>query len=174
MSELLVLLQISLRNLFGSFLNMIIGSVILVGTLLLVVGWSVLSSIDSAMSKSITGSIAGNIQVYSDQSKDDLTLYDQWTIPDISPIIDFSRIKPLLLSVENVKTIVPMGMSGANVMHGNTVDLTLEKLRAAINDQVGGNGATEQQKKIDSLKEHVRRIINAYDSGRALPLLSHS
>ena len=74
MSELIVLWQISLRNLFSSFLNVIIGAIILVGTLLLVVGWSVLGSIDSAMSKSIIGSIAGHIQVYSDKSKEELNI----------------------------------------------------------------------------------------------------
>jgi ABC-type lipoprotein release transport system permease subunit len=151
--------KIALRNLFSSFLNVIIGAIILVGTLLLVVGWSILSSIDSAMSKSIIGSIAGHIQVYSNESKEELTLYDHWTLPDITPIADFSRIKSALTKVPNVKTVVPMGINGANVMHGNTVDLTLEKLRNAVKEKIKGNATSALQEKIDSLKLHVRQII---------------
>ena len=160
MSELFVLCQIAFRNLFASFLNIIIGGIILVGTMLFVVGGSLIGSIDNSMSKSITGSIAGDIQVYSDRSKDDIALYDNWTTHDITPIADFSLIKTPLLSIENIKTVIPMGVSGASVTYGNTVDLTLERLRKSINEKVGGNHSSELSEKIESLKSHVRQIIS--------------
>jgi ABC-type lipoprotein release transport system permease subunit len=158
MSELLLLARIAARNLFGSFLNIIIGGIILVGTLLFVVGGSLLSSIDAAMSKSITGSIAGHAQVYSDRSKDELSLFGDWVIPDIAAIPDFSAIKPVILSVDNVKAVVPMGINGANVIYGNTVDLILGKLRKAENARLAGDASAETRARIESLKSHVREM----------------
>src|SRR6266849_1368731 len=60
----LVLVRLALRNLFATKLNIIIGVIILVGTMLVVVGGALLDSMDASMSKSIIGSAAGHIQVY--------------------------------------------------------------------------------------------------------------
>ncbi len=159
MSELFLLIQIAIRNLFASFLNFVIGGIILMGTLLFVVGGSLLSSVDSAMSKSITGSIAGHVQVYSDKSKEELSLFSNWTMPDIAAVPDFSKIKPALLSVDNVKTVVPMGVEGANMTYGNTLDQTLDKLRKAVNARLAGDRSPALNERIVSLKDHVRRIV---------------
>jgi ABC-type lipoprotein release transport system permease subunit len=160
MNELSILLQIAFRNLFASFLNVVIGVVILVGTFLFVVGGSLLGSVDSAMSRSITGSVAGHIQVYSDKSKDELALYDNWSSPDLAVIPDFSKLKSSVMSVDNVKTIIPMGTSGASITYGNTVDVTLDKLRKAVSAQLKGDRSAETHARIESLKSHVRRIIS--------------
>src|SRR5581483_11114839 len=82
------------------------------------------------------------------------------TTPDIAPIPDFSKIKPALLSIENIKAVVPMGVEGASVTYGNTVDLTLEKLRKAINARIKGDRSPQMKERIESLKSHVRQIIN--------------
>ncbi len=55
MSWVLLLLQTSFRNIFSSFLNVVIGLIILVGTLFFVVGGSLVNSMDKAMSRSIIG-----------------------------------------------------------------------------------------------------------------------
>ncbi len=60
-----LLLQVSLRNLFRSRINLLIGAIIFFGTLLLVVGGALLDSLVGSMSRSIIGSVAGHIQVYS-------------------------------------------------------------------------------------------------------------
>lgn len=151
MSELRLLFQIALRNLFASFLNVVIGGIILVGTTLFVVGGSLLGSVDSAMSKSITASLAGNLQIYSDKSKDELALFGSWQTPDISPMTDFAAVKAPLMAVENIKAIVPMGVSGASVTYGNTVDQILERFRKAV-------GAKDRTR-IESLKSHVRQML---------------
>ena len=66
-----MLAQIAMRNLFASRLKtLIIGGIILFGAILVVVGSSLLDSIEQSMSRSIIGSIAGNIQIYSAKSKD--------------------------------------------------------------------------------------------------------
>ena len=159
MSELALLSQIAIRNLFASFLNIVIGGIILVGTMLFVVGGSLLNSVDSSMSRSITGSVAGHVQVYSDKSKEELALFNSWTTPDIAVIPDFSKIKPVLMSVDNVKTVIPMGINGASITYGNTVDLTLEKLRNAEDALKKGDRSPESHDRIESLKSHVRQII---------------
>jgi ABC-type lipoprotein release transport system permease subunit len=159
MKDIALLAQIALRNLFASFLNIIIGGIILVGTLLFVVGGSVLDSMDVAMSRSIVGSIAGNLQVYSDKSKEELALIGNFMFPDIAAMPDFSRVKRALLEVDNVKAVVPMGVNAATVIYGNTVDTVLEKLRNAVRAQQESKGRLDT-KEIESLKSHVRQIVN--------------
>jgi len=78
MDHLRILIRIALRNLFATKLNLIIGGIILVGTLLVVVGGALLDSMDQSMSRSIIGSVAGNIQVYSAKSKDELPCMARW------------------------------------------------------------------------------------------------
>jgi ABC-type lipoprotein release transport system permease subunit len=158
-SEALLLARLAIRNLFGSFLNLVIGGIILVGTFLFVVGGSLLGSIDAAMSKSIIGSIAGHAQIYSSKSKDELSLFGDWAVPDIAAIPDFSKVKPVILSVENVKTVIPMGTDGASVTYGNTVDLTLEKLRKAVNARLKGDRSAATNARVESMKSHVRQMI---------------
>ena len=71
-----VLLQIAFRNLFASRAKtFIVGGIILFGALLVVVGSSLVDTVDRGMRGSIQGSLAGQLQVYSARSKDDLALY---------------------------------------------------------------------------------------------------
>jgi ABC-type lipoprotein release transport system permease subunit len=152
MSEILMLLRLAARNLFANFLNLVIGGIVLVGTLLFVVGGSILNSVDSSMSKSIIGSVAGDLQVYSGKSKDELSVIGNWSKPDLEPIDDFSVIKRALEKVDNVKAVIPMGTDTASVSYGNTLDQTLEKLRKAIGNR--------PKAEIESLKNHVSQIIS--------------
>ncbi|MEO5970420.1 MAG: FtsX-like permease family protein [Bdellovibrionia bacterium] len=155
-----MIFQIAIRNLLSSFLNFVIGSIIFVGTLLVVVGGSLLNSMDSAMSRSIIGSVAGHIQVYSEKSKDDLALYGSFSFPDIAAIKDFSAIKAPLLSIQNIKAVIPMGVNGASVPYGNTMDMTLEKLRKSINKKIAGDSSESLLKQIESHKDHIRQMIS--------------
>lgn len=129
------------------------------GTLLFVVGGSLLSSVDSSMSRSITGSVAGHIQVYSDLSKDEIGLFDNWKTPDLTVLPSFTQIKEKLLGIENIKAVVPMGMNSASITYGNTVDVALSKLRAAINTSLRGDHSSATREKIESLKSHVRQMV---------------
>ena len=93
MGKLLVLVQIAFRNLFASKINLVIGSVILVGTVLVVVGSSLLDSVDTSMAKSIRSSVAGDLQIYSSKSKDELALFGQMGgEADIAPLDDYAKI----------------------------------------------------------------------------------
>src|SRR5579859_2088454 len=129
MSHLLLLLRISFRNIFSHFLNVVIGLILLVGTFFFVVGGSLVNSMDKSMSRSIIGSIAGHVQVYQTSSKDSPSVFEQWQIPDLDPMPDFSKIKGPIASHPNVAAVVPEGINTAIVVYGNTIDQILEKLR---------------------------------------------
>jgi ABC-type lipoprotein release transport system permease subunit len=159
MSQLMLLVQVALRNLFTSWINIIIGGIIFFGTLLVVVGGALLDSMDEAMSRSIIGSVAGHLQVYSEKSKDELALFGKMGgEPDLSALDDFSRIKQVVEKHPNVRTVVPMGTSGALIMSGNTVDLTLARLRDLYRQAAQGE-TPELRAQLDSLKAHVRQML---------------
>lgn len=167
-----IILTIAVRNLFANFLNWVIGAIVLVGTLLFVVGSSLINSMDASMSKSITGSYAGHLQVYNGASKDKLSLFGNWTPPDLEPVVDFSKVRGPLEAIPNVKSVIPMGVSSVSVTYGNTLDQELEKLRGLIRSKtirsksMTGNLASkadpkeESEKQIQSLISHIRKIIS--------------
>ncbi len=158
--HLRLVLQVAFRNLFTSKINLLIGGIIFFGTLLVVVGGALLDSMDSAMSRSIIGSVAGHIQVYSDESRDELGLFGQMGgEPDLAALDDFSRIKPVLEKHPNVKTVVPMGTNGALITSGNTVDLTLARLRDLYRKRADEGETPALRENIDSLKAHVRQMV---------------
>jgi ABC-type lipoprotein release transport system permease subunit len=161
----LVLFRLALRNLFATKLNIIIGVIILVGTMLVVVGGALLDSMDASMSKSIIGSAAGHIQVYSAKSKEELALYGQMGgEPDLNAIPDFSKVKTALETLPNVKTMVPMGISGALVTSGNTIDVALERMRALIRQKQRDGSSAELEGRIRSQKDYLRQILRVLQS----------
>ncbi len=167
MDSLKLLVQVALRNLFTSKINLLIGGIIFVGTMVVVVGGALLDSMDEAMSRSIIGSIAGHLQVYSDRSKDELGLFGQMGgEPDVAAVDDFSAIKAQLEKHPNVKTVVPLGTNGALVMSGNTVDLTLARLRDLYKKRAEGETPALREQ-LESVKSHVRRMVDLLEQDKA-------
>ncbi len=167
-TQAVMLVQISLRNLLASKINLLIGGLLLLGTFFFVLFGALLDTLSDSMSKSVVGSVAGHIQIYSSKSKDELSLYGSMGgDPDLGAITEFPKIKQALETLPNVKTVVPMGTSGALITAGNTVDLTLEKLRELYKQRDGKstNPATvkltgaELAAQIESQKSHVRQIV---------------
>lgn len=174
LSELGLLFHIARRNLFTTFINFIIGLIILVGTCGQVAGNALLDTLTQSMSKSVISSAAGHLQVYNSASKDDLAIYGQMggEDPSIEPITDFPELKKQIAAVPNVKSIVPQGIGGALVTSGNTVDITLAKLRELYRAR-DGKGLNANAKKltpedyaeqIASVKEHIRQIVRVLQS----------
>lgn len=160
LDTLKVIVVIAFRNLFASWLKtLIVGGIILFGSTLVVVGTAMVDSVNASMSKSIIGSVAGHIQVYNAKSKDELAVMGgfQMDSADLEQIDDFSKLRETLLSVPNVKAVVPMGLSGAMVPAGNTVDVMLEKLRDLIRRQEAGE---DVKTSIASQKDHVKQIVD--------------
>jgi ABC-type lipoprotein release transport system permease subunit len=154
-----VIVLIAFRNLFASRLKtLIVGGIIFFGSMLVVVGTALVDSVDASMSRSIIGSVAGHIQVYNAKSVDELAVMGNFQMEgaDLAQIDDFQAMRKAILSVPNVKAVVPMGLSGAMVPAGNTVDVVLEKLRDIVRRQQAGE---DVRLALDSQKDHVRQIV---------------
>jgi ABC-type lipoprotein release transport system permease subunit len=154
-----VIILIALRNLFASRLKtLIVGGIILFGSMLVVVGTALVDSVDMSMSRSVIGSVAGHIQVYSAKSKDELSVMGSMNMesPDIDPIPDFQALRTTLTAIPNVKAVVPMGLSAAMMAAGNTVDVVLEQLRDLAKRKLAGE---DVQADYQSKKDHVRQIV---------------
>ena len=173
LDTLRVTAQIAIRNLGASRLKtIIVGGIIFFGALLVVVGNSLVDSVDSSMSRSVIGSVAGHIQVYNAGSKDNLEVMGAMRMgdADLTQLDDFAKVRETLLRVPNVKSVVPMGISGALVTSGNTIDLALEKLRGLVRRRLelpAGAPAADKQKldvQVNAEKDHVRQIISVLQS----------
>jgi ABC-type lipoprotein release transport system permease subunit len=162
LSTVLVLFQIAFRNLFASRLKtLIVGGIVFTGALIVTVGGSMLDSVVSGMSRSIIGTLSGDIQIYSAKSKEELALFGTMggTDSNLEQLEDFEKIRKVVEAVPNVVRVVPMGISGALVTSGNTIDRVLEKLRAGVRQLVAGDKSPEVASQIQAQKEHVRQII---------------
>lgn len=164
-SKLAVLVRIAFANLFGSFLNFFVGAVLFFGAALLVVGGALFGTLDRSLSKSIVGSVTGHLEVYAARSKEKLEVYGKFDGSDsnLAPIENFGELKQKLLSVPNVKSVVPQGTSGAMLGSGNTIDLTLDKLRSLYRAQREGKQPlpeAEFKAKAENLKGHVRNMVS--------------
>jgi ABC-type lipoprotein release transport system permease subunit len=163
LSTLGVIAQIALRNLFASrWKTLIVGGIIGFGALLVVLGTSLLDSVDHSMSRSIIGSVAGNIQVYSKNSKQDLDVMGGFSFDSnqIEPLPDFASVEKVLLELPNVAAVVPMGIDGALVLSGNTVDQALARLRASVGAKKNGESSPELEAAYTAQKDHVRQILS--------------
>lgn len=157
-----VVAQIAFRNLFASrWKTLIVGGIIGFGAFLVVLGTCLLDSVDRSMSRSIVGSVAGNLQVYSSSSTDDLDLMGGFADASaIEPLPDFARVKATIESVPNVKSVVPMGVNNSLVVSGNTVDQALAGLRKLVNERREQGSSPERDAAIAAARDHVRQIIS--------------
>ncbi|HET7754591.1 MAG TPA: FtsX-like permease family protein [Anaeromyxobacteraceae bacterium] len=156
-----IMLRIAVRNLFaGRAKTLIIGGIILIGAALVVVGSSLVDSVDRGMRASIQGSLGGHLQVYDERSKDPLALYGGMMGESVlEPIEDFAKVKSVLEQVPNVKQVVPMGIDQAMVATGNQLDVALEKLRQDVRERLGGDHSPELGRRYEAHKAHLRRMI---------------
>jgi ABC-type lipoprotein release transport system permease subunit len=155
-----LVVKIGLRNLLASRAKtFIIGGIVLLGAALVVVGSSLLDSVDRGMRASIQGSLGGHLQVYDARSKDELALYGgMMGESQLEPIEDFSRVKAALSKVPNVRQVVPMGIDQAMVSIGNQFDVALERLRADVRARLAGGGE-DVDRRLAARKAHVRRMV---------------
>ncbi len=162
LDTLRVLMRIAVRNLVASRVRtVILGLIVLVGSLIVVVGASVMDSIDRGMRTSIQGSLGGQLQVYAASSKDPLALYGgMMGMSRLDPMEDFSKVKEVLLKVPEVKTVVPLGIDQALVATGNAFDGALERLRGDARLVVAGTTDPAVQASYQKRKGHVRRMVD--------------
>jgi ABC-type lipoprotein release transport system permease subunit len=159
--EVRVLFRIAFRNLRASRAKtMIIGAIVLLGTVVAVAGSALVESVDRGMRSSIQGSLGGHLQVYEARSKDELELYGGMRgESQLEPMEDFARVKETLGKVPNVKRVVPMGIDQALVATGNRFDVVLEKIRADARRLEEGDRDPELQARYQARKAHLRRMV---------------
>ena len=130
-----VLFRLSLRNIFAHRTSsFIVGLIIFVGTFLVVVGTALLDSVNASMARSITSSIAGHLQLYDRDARDELALFGSMFMggDDFGKIDDFAELRRVVEAHPNVRAVVPMGTNLVTVFTGNEIDVALEELRAAV------------------------------------------
>lgn len=156
-----MLLRIAFRNLLASRVRtVIIGAIVLGGSLLVVLGASLMGSIDRGMQTSVQGSLGGHLQVYNGASEDPLELYGGLRGESVlKPIEDFSRVKAVLEKVPNVKQVVPMGIDQAMVATGNPLDVALERLRGDVRRLEDGERDPALDRAYRAHLAHVRRMV---------------
>lgn len=154
MGTLRILLLIAFRNLFThKITSTIVGSVIFFGTFLVVSGSALLDSINQGMARSVTSSLAGHLQLYSADARDELALFGSAMMGanDHGEIDDFARTRAVVEAVPNVKAVVPMGLHTVTVATGNEIDQVLE----ALHEAVGGGNTTH----VKRLGAQIRDIV---------------
>ena len=162
LDALRILLRIAFRNLVASRVRtVIIGLIVLVGSLIVVVGASILDSIDRGMRTSIQGSLGGQLQVFNAASDDQLELYGGLRGESrLKPIEDFSRVKAVLGGLPEVKQVVPMGIDQALVATGNAFDVALERLRADVRAlPAKGSPDPALERRLAAHVAYVRRLV---------------
>lgn len=134
MTPLAVLAAIAWRNVLAHRVkSAIVGSLLFFGTVIVVMGTSLVSSIESAMAKSVTSSLAGDVQVYDKTAKDQLSLFSfGGGGEDIGEIPDFPKLRDALLALPEVRAVVPMGSVNTLLFGATELDQTLDKLRENV------------------------------------------
>ncbi len=162
------------RNLLTHKLSTaVVGIILFVGTWLLVVGGALLDAIDHSMAQSVVSSLAGHLQIYSSDARDKLALFGSGFIgdDDIGEIADFAHVKQQLLTVPNVRAVVPMGIGFHILVQGNDVDVIVRRLRTSVekNDRVAIAHARTQLTGIaHALYDDVERTLALYEDKAAV------
>lgn len=149
-----LLATIALRNLRGhTGKSLIVGSILVFGSLLLVLGTALLDSVERSMQESVTGSLSGHLQIYSKKAKDKLDLFGGASAvrPDIGHLPDFAAVKTAIRDIPGIRAVVPMGLNDAMASSGTELDRWLADLRRATRE--------EDTAKADAAKGHVRQIV---------------
>ncbi|MBS1108991.1 MAG: hypothetical protein H6Q88_983 [Anaeromyxobacteraceae bacterium] len=154
-----ILLEMAMRNLVASRVRtLVVGGIVALGVVVVVLGSSLLDSIDMGMTRSIQDSLGGHVQLYNAASRDPLALYGGTMGESVlEPIVDFAGLKAAALSVPGVKQVVPMGIDQAMVSMGNVFDVALERLRADVRRRLE-QGIPTDDPEYEAHKAHLRRM----------------
>ena len=152
----MILIHIALRNLLTHKVkSAIVGGLLIFAAFLIIVGLSLISSIDKSMSKSIVNSVSGHIQLQSKDAKDDLSIFGQMGSNEIGYIHNFAAVRKVVEALPGVAAVVPMGIDTSIVFGGNVLDVKLEALRNAVK--------AGDRTQIDVVRRHVRRMVALLD-----------
>lgn len=152
------LVRIALRNLVAHKVkSLIVGTILVFGTLLVLLGASLLGSIEMSMADSIVGSVSGHLQISADGAKDTLVLFPgPLDGNEIGVIQDFPKVRAELEALPEVEAVIPQGFDYAMIFAANLIDTKLAKLRTL-------HKAGDSEGMVP-VRDHVRRIVSLLDS----------
>lgn len=157
LEELKVLLLVAVRNIaLHKVKSLVVGGILFSGSFLVVFGLSFLGSIENTMSQSIIGSVAGHLQVYSADAKDDLALFGSGFFgrDDLGEIPKFEQVREEILKHPNVSSIVPMSFENAIIGRGNLLDELFERFRKTVRS----GSKAEIAAMTESIKQNLRTV----------------
>ena len=156
-----LVLTLAIRNLWSHRIKtIIVGTILAFGTFLVIVGTSLIDSIEHAMEESITQSVSGQFQIYSSEGRDELALFGSGFMgaDDIGRIDRFEDIRRALSTIDNIKAVVPMGLDIASLTAPGELEGTLQLLRQAVRDS--------DTKSYGPLAAQIREIIEQMQTER--------
>lgn len=135
MDQIKMLGLLALRTLVSHRVkNAIVGLIMAFGTMLVVLGTSLLDSIETSMEESITASATGHIQVYAADADDDLAIFGQMgnAAMDIGELDAYRPYEQKLKGIPHVKAVVPMALGNAVSFGKSELDRVLFSLRQSV------------------------------------------
>lgn len=162
--------------------SMIVGGLMAFGAFIVVTGMAMLTSIERSMRSSITQSVTGDIQVYDKAAPDKLALFGGMGFgsEDVGEIERFDVVRDAIMKVDNVKAVIPLGISNVNVSTPGDLDRALNALRDAVRsgDKEAMNVAAESVRRIAKLlqDQRAKSALVATDSTdtEAAPILARA
>jgi ABC-type lipoprotein release transport system permease subunit len=134
-SRLAVILRIAWRNIWlYRVKTIVIGGLLGSGAFILILGLSMTADVAKTLQASISGSIVGDLQIYSSKAKDKLTIFGSSFVgqPDIGVLSDIAPIRDQVLQHPNVEALIPMGFDTALLARGNELDDAIDAMRQAL------------------------------------------
>lgn len=156
-----LVLGIALRNLTShGTRSLLVGSILALGTALVLLGLSLLDSIESSTEASITESMAGELQVYAKDGRDDLALFGSgfMGIDEIGRIDRVDRAVEAVSSVEGVRAAVPMGIDFATITQDGELEASLARLRDAYYEDDAGEARVLARQVRDLIRGTVEEL----------------
>jgi ABC-type lipoprotein release transport system permease subunit len=159
--KLRVLLLIAMRNLFSHKVkNLIVGAIMAFGTFLLVLGTSLLDSVETSMQETITASLTGHIQVYAADAADELAFFGGFgQAQDFGEIENFPTVESALLEFDEVKAVVPMALGTATSFGRSELDEALAELRAAVD----AADPERQKRAVAHVRQLAGRLVGEFE-----------
>lgn len=164
-----LLFTLALRNLIAHRIkSLVVGGIMVFGTMLLVVGLALVDGVETAMKKAITQSVAGDLQLYDSEAKDDLLLLGSTmiSVPDVGSIERFERVQTVVQSVSGIQALVPMGVDIGTIVTPGPVDRAIESLKTAETEVERSRARLSLQellKEIEAELEQQKRVSDRPD-----------
>ena len=136
--------------------SLIVGSLLVLGTVLVTCGIALLDNVENSISKSVVESLAGHIQIFDRDAKDKLAIYGDGAggMPDIGEVDSFEVLATALDGFDNIRALVPMGVNIAAMNRGNPLERRLANWRKTASSE----SMAERSARVSQLKATIEDL----------------